>query len=183
MVEGRGSKDFAATRGMAFSDPASFGRLIRILQDATVEYLVAQVEAGAEALMLFDTWAGLLPPSQFRRWVIEPSAAIARAVRKRCPNTPIIGFPRLAGPMITDYAARAMVAGTAWAPCRCRAIWTRWRWSLAVRRWKLRHAASWVPCVGGRSSSIWATGSFRRRRPNMSRSSCGLFAAAKQDQD
>ena len=113
MVEGRGSKDFAATRGMAYSDPASFGRLIRILQDATVEYLVAQVEAGAEALMLFDTWAGLLPPSQFRRWVIEPSAAIARAVRKRCPTTPIIGFPRLAGPMLPDYASRAAVDGVA----------------------------------------------------------------------
>jgi len=83
------------------------------LQDATVEYLVAQVEAGAEALMLFDTWAGLLPPSQFRRWVIEPSAAIARAVRKRCPTTPIIGFPRLAGPMLPDYASRAAVDAVA----------------------------------------------------------------------
>jgi uroporphyrinogen decarboxylase len=113
MVEGRGSKDFAATRGMAFSDPNSFGRLNRILQDATTEYLVAQVEAGAEALMLFDTWAGLLPPSQFRRWVIEPSAAIARAVRKRCPTTPIIGFPRLAGPMLPDYASRAAVDAVA----------------------------------------------------------------------
>jgi uroporphyrinogen decarboxylase len=106
MVEGRGGKDFAAARGLAFSDPVLFGRLIRLLVDATVDYLLAQAEAGAEALMLFDSWAGMLPPSQFRRWVIEPTAAIMRAVRKVHPDIPLIGFPRLAGPLIGEYAAR-----------------------------------------------------------------------------
>ena len=113
MLEGKGSKEFPAARGLAYADPTLFGRLIRTLQDSTVEYLVAQVEAGAEALMIFDSWAGMLSPGQFRRWVIEPTAAIARALRKRCPGIPLIGFPRLAGPLIVDYAARAGVDATA----------------------------------------------------------------------
>ncbi|MBW8271185.1 uroporphyrinogen decarboxylase [Caldovatus aquaticus] len=109
MVEGRGGGDFARARELAYRDPAWFGRLIRLLAEATADYLIAQAEAGAEALMLFDSWAGLLPPSQFRRWVIEPAAAVARAVRRRHPEVPLIGFPRLAGPMLAEYAQR--VAG------------------------------------------------------------------------
>jgi uroporphyrinogen decarboxylase len=107
MVEGHGSKDYAAARGMAYADPALFGRLIRLLVDTTAEYLIAQADAGAEALMLFDSWSGMLSPSQFRRWVIEPTAEIVRAIRKRHPTIPLIGFPRLAGPMLADYAGRA----------------------------------------------------------------------------
>jgi uroporphyrinogen decarboxylase len=110
MVEGRGSRDFATPRAMAHTDPALFGRLIRMLVDATAEYLVAQAEAGAEALMLFDSWAGLLPPAQFRRWVIEPNAALVRLLRKRLPpDFPLIGFPRLAGLMLAEFAQRAGV--------------------------------------------------------------------------
>ncbi len=110
MVEGRGSKDFAAPRAMAHADPALFGRLIRMLTEATADYLVAQAEAGAEALMLFDSWAGLLPPAQFRRWVVEPSATLVRLLRKRLPPELLfIGFPRLAGPMLVEYAGRAGV--------------------------------------------------------------------------
>jgi len=110
MVEGHGSKDFATTRGLAFSDPAFFGRLIRILTEATTEYLCAQVEAGAEVIMLFDSWAGMLSPAQFRRWVIEPTAILVRALRKRYPTLPIIGFPRLAGAMLPEYATRTGVS-------------------------------------------------------------------------
>lgn len=106
MVEGKGGGEFAHARRMAYSDPALFGRLIRLLVDTTAEYLLAQAEAGAEALMLFDSWAGLLPPQQFRRWSIEPSAAIVRAIRKVRPDIPLIGFPRLAGPLLPEYAAR-----------------------------------------------------------------------------
>jgi uroporphyrinogen decarboxylase len=106
MVEGRGGHDFALVRQLAYRDPAWFGRLIRLLAEATADYLIAQAEAGAEALMLFDSWAGLLPPSQFRRWVIEPTAAVARAVRRWHPEVPLIGFPRFAGPMLAEYAQR-----------------------------------------------------------------------------
>jgi uroporphyrinogen decarboxylase len=106
MVDGRGTKDFAVTRGLAHADPQLFGRLIRTLTEATTEYLLAQAAAGAEVLMLFDSWAGLLSPAQFRRWVIEPTAVLVRAIRKRQPAIPIIGFPRLAGPMLAEYAQR-----------------------------------------------------------------------------
>lgn len=113
MVEGHGSRDFHVTRELAFQDPALFGRLIRTLVDATTDYLLAQIEARAEAVMLFDSWAGMLPPSQFRRWVIEPSVAIVRNVKRLHPGIPVIGFPRLAGPLIGEYAQRTGVNAVA----------------------------------------------------------------------
>jgi uroporphyrinogen decarboxylase len=109
MVEGHGSRDFHTARGMAFADPALFGQLIRTLVDATTDYLAAQIEAGAEAVMLFDSWAGMLPPSQFRRWVIEPTVTIVRNVKRLHPGVPVIGFPRLAGPLIGEYVQRTGV--------------------------------------------------------------------------
>ena len=113
MVEGHGSRDFHTARGMAFSDPTLFGRLIRTLVDATTDYLVAQIEAGAEAVMLFDSWAGMLPPSQFRRWVIEPTVTILRNVQRLHPSVPVVGFPRLAGPLIGEYVQRTGVSTVA----------------------------------------------------------------------
>src|ERR1700760_4495999 len=94
MIEGGGSRDFAATRSMAFAQPELFDRLIALLVEATVGYLAAQIEAGAEAVMLFDTWAGILSPGQFRRYVIAPTHAIVGRLRQRHPAIPIIGFPR-----------------------------------------------------------------------------------------
>jgi len=104
MVEGGGSRDFAATRAMAYADPALFGGLLDVLTEATIAYLSAQVEAGAEALMLFDSWAGVLSPARFRAHVTQPAARIVAALRQRHPCVPIIGFPRLAGLMIGAYA-------------------------------------------------------------------------------
>ncbi|HEX4172146.1 MAG TPA: uroporphyrinogen decarboxylase [Acetobacteraceae bacterium] len=103
MVEGSGSRDFAATRTMAYADPELFGNLIGLLTESTVTYLSAQIEAGAEAVMLFDTWAGILPPALFRRYVIEPARTIVESLRQRHPSVPVIGFPRLAGMLIDDY--------------------------------------------------------------------------------
>ncbi len=105
MVEGGGSRDFAITRGMAFSEPALFDRLIDLLIEATAAMLCEQIEAGAEAVMLFDSWSGLLPPSQFERYVIAPTRAIVQAIRAVHPQTPIIGFPRLCGVLAGRYAA------------------------------------------------------------------------------
>jgi uroporphyrinogen decarboxylase len=109
MVEGHGSKEYAAPRMMAHGDPVLFARLIDTVVDATAEYLITQAAAGAEALMIFDSWAGMLPPNQFRRWVIEPTRAIVAKVRARYPTIPLIGFPRLAGPMLVEYSERAGV--------------------------------------------------------------------------
>ncbi len=105
MVEGGGSRDFAATRAMAYADPALFGGLMDRLTEATIVYLSAQVEAGAEALMLFDSWAGVLSPSLFRTHVIAPATRIVTELRRRYPGVPVIGFPRLAGLMVGEYGS------------------------------------------------------------------------------
>jgi uroporphyrinogen decarboxylase len=105
MIEGGGSKEFAETRRMATSDPEAFDRLITVLTDASITYLSAQIEAGAETVMLFDSWAGLLSPPGFERHVIGPTARIAAAIKQRHPGVAVIGFPRLAGTMISAYAA------------------------------------------------------------------------------
>ena len=113
MIEGGGSKDFAATRQLAYADPELFGGLIDLLNEATIRYLSAQIEAGAETVMLFDSWAGVLSPSLFRTHVIAPTAHIVAALRARFPSIRIIGFPRLAGSMLAEYAAATAVDAVA----------------------------------------------------------------------
>jgi uroporphyrinogen decarboxylase len=110
MVEGGGSRDFAATRAMAYADPGLFDGLMDLLTTSTIEYLSAQADAGAEVLMLFDSWAGVLSPSLFRKHVIGPAARIVAALRQRHPAVPVIGFPRLAGPMLGEYTATGVNA-------------------------------------------------------------------------
>jgi uroporphyrinogen decarboxylase len=104
MIEGGGSRDFAATRTLAYQNPSLFNRIINLLTETTVTYLAAQAEAGAEVLMLFDSWAGVLAPKHFRRYVIEPTRRIVAALRSLHPNVPVIGFPRMAGLSIEAYA-------------------------------------------------------------------------------
>lgn len=105
MIEGRGGGEFHHARRALHAEPAFFAALMAKLEEATVAYLLAQAEAGAEALMLFDSWAGQLPPAAFRDWVIAPARRIRDAVRAARPDIPMIGFPRLAGPMLAEYAA------------------------------------------------------------------------------
>ncbi len=109
MIEGGSSRDFAKTKIWTYRDPDSFQRLIDILVDATADYLVAQIDAGADAVQLFDSWAGALDEAGFRRWSLEPAKAIVERVRARHPDVPIIGFPRAAGPLYMDYAAETGV--------------------------------------------------------------------------
>ncbi len=89
----------------AYDDPAAFDRIVGAIVDLTVTYLSGQIEAGVEAVQLFDSWAGSLSPAQFERWVIAPNAAIVERLRARHPGTPIIGFPKGAGAKLVDYAA------------------------------------------------------------------------------
>jgi uroporphyrinogen decarboxylase len=103
MVEGRSSRDFAAAKGWAFADPEGFGQLIDRIVEATLVYLQGQVDAGAEALQLFDSWAGVLPETAFRRWVIEPTKRLVTTLKQQYPGLPIIGFPRGAGLMYRAY--------------------------------------------------------------------------------
>ncbi len=109
MIEGGTSRDFAAIKHWAFSNPDSFGDLIDRLVDATVVYLDGQVRAGADVLQLFDSWAGVLPEMPFRRWVIEPTKRIVSALKTAHPHVPIIGFPRGAGIMYRAYFAETGV--------------------------------------------------------------------------
>jgi len=111
MVEGHGSKEFAPVRSMAYRDPALFGGLMDVLTEATIVYLAAQIEAGAEAVMLFDSWAGVLAPALFAAHVIAPAARITAALREKYPTVPVIGFPRLGGLSIGAYAAATGVQG------------------------------------------------------------------------
>ena len=97
MVEGGTSREFRQVKGWAYRDRQGFGALINLLTETTTELLIAQISAGAEVVQLFDSWAGVLPEAEFVRWVIEPTAAIVREVRKNYPNCPVIGFPRGAG--------------------------------------------------------------------------------------
>ena len=83
---------------------ASLRKLMARIEQVTVDYLAGQVEAGAEALQLFDSWSGSLAPAEFERWVIAPNAAIVSALRERHPGTPIIGFPKGAGGKLPAYA-------------------------------------------------------------------------------
>jgi uroporphyrinogen decarboxylase len=103
VVEGGSSRDFATAKAWAYRDPEGFGKLMAVLVDATADYLVAQVEAGAETVQLFDSWAGVLPEAAFARWCIEPAAEIVRRFKDHHPDVPVIGFPRGAGVLYERY--------------------------------------------------------------------------------
>ena len=104
MVAGEGSRDQHAAREMAYRDPAAFQAIVDAIANVTIEYLAGQVEAGAEAVQLFDSWSGSLAPDEFERWVIAPNARIAAAMAERFPDLPVIGFPKGAGEKLPAYA-------------------------------------------------------------------------------
>ncbi len=104
MVNGQGSKDQNETRRFAYNDPDRFQTLIDAIIALTVDYLSAQIEAGVDAVQLFDSWAGSLSPAQFDDWVIAPNKKIIDGLKKRHPDTPIIGFPKGAGGKLIKYA-------------------------------------------------------------------------------
>tara|TARA_R110000782_G_scaffold268689_1_gene365532 strand:+ start:64181 stop:65233 length:1053 start_codon:yes stop_codon:yes gene_type:complete len=109
MVAGQGSKDHAAARRLAYGDPVRFGAIIDAIVDATVPYLIGQIDAGVDAVQLFDSWAGSLSPAQFDRWVIAPNRAIVERLRSERPGVPIIGFPKGAGAKLVHYAEKTGV--------------------------------------------------------------------------
>ncbi len=108
VIAGSGG-DFAAARAWCKTDPAGLDRVISVLADAAASHLSAQIDAGAEAVQIFDSWAGLLTGEEFRRWVIAPTQRMAESLKRKHPKTPIIGFPRSAGDMIGVYFAETGV--------------------------------------------------------------------------
>jgi uroporphyrinogen decarboxylase len=104
MVAGQGSREQAEARRYAYADPAAFAEIVEAIAAMTIDYLSGQIRAGAEAVQLFDSWAGSLSPDQFERWVIAPNARIVAGLKALHPETPIIGFPKGAGAKLAAYA-------------------------------------------------------------------------------
>jgi uroporphyrinogen decarboxylase len=103
MVEGETSKDYARARTLAQREPALFGALVELLVEATTAHLLAQIEAGAQVVQLFDSWAGVLPEPEFVRWCQDPAARIVAALKVARPDVPVIAFPRGAGALYPGY--------------------------------------------------------------------------------
>ncbi len=104
MLHGQGSKDHAVARKYAYRDEVAFSELIDAIIDNSVKYLLGQIEAGVDAVQLFDSWSGSLSPAQFEKWVIGPNATIISRLKDVYPEVPIIGFPKGAGDKLAAYA-------------------------------------------------------------------------------
>jgi uroporphyrinogen decarboxylase len=109
MIAGRGTPDQAPARQFGYRDRVGLDNLIDVLVDASAAYLVRQLQAGADAVQIFDTWAGVLPTDEFGQWCIAPTRRIADKVRREVPGAKLIGFPRGAGTMLPKYVAEAGV--------------------------------------------------------------------------
>lgn len=103
MIAGRGTPDQAPARSLAYHEPELVADLIDLLVETSIRYLSNQIEAGADVVQLFDSWAGSLPDDQFAKWVIEPTARIVHQLQVKHPGVPVIGFPRGAGPLSVRY--------------------------------------------------------------------------------
>ncbi len=104
MIAGRGSKDQGAAHALKAADRATFAALIDRITEATVEYLSAQIAAGAEVVKLFDSWAGSLKGDDFTDFAVRPTAQIIAALKARHPGIPVIAFPREAGAGYVGFA-------------------------------------------------------------------------------
>src|SRR5579864_1873092 len=111
MVAGQGTPDQAPARMLAYRHPQAFEKIIDVLVENSIRYLVSQLKAGADALQIFDTWAGVLPPREFARWSVEPTRRIVQGVRQQIPDAMIIGFPRGAGALLPAYVEATGVDG------------------------------------------------------------------------
>ncbi len=104
MIAGRGTPDQAPAHALKAADRATFSGLIDAISDATIEYLSCQVQAGAEVVKLFDSWAGSLKGQDFTDFAVKPAARIIAALKARHPDLPIIAFPREAGEGYVGFA-------------------------------------------------------------------------------
>jgi len=93
-VAGRGTKDHAPARKLAAEHPALFGDIVDRLVAASADHLIGQLQAGADAVQIFDTWAGVLDAQGFERWCLAPTVEIVRRVRDTIPGAPVIVFPK-----------------------------------------------------------------------------------------
>lgn len=111
MVQGVSDQKFDNVKDIAKNDLRFFTSLMDVLTQSVTQHCQRQIEAGAEVIQLFDSWAGVLDDDGFKRWVIEPNKAIVSALKKIHPDVPIIGFPRNAGTKYKSYAIETEVDG------------------------------------------------------------------------
>lgn len=104
MVEGKLSKSMEVVRRFSYQEKGLFNELITKIELATIEFLKSQIAAGVEIVKLFDSWAGILTPSEFKKWSIDPATRIVKALKKSYPHIKIIGFPRNVGLNVFEYA-------------------------------------------------------------------------------
>ena len=104
MVAGQGSREQAEARRLAYADPAKLDAILDLIAEVSVDYLSGQIDAGVDAVQLFDSWSGSLSPAQFERFVIARTAWIVEQLKQRHPQVKVIGFPRGAGGKLGAYA-------------------------------------------------------------------------------
>ena len=109
MIAGQGSREQAEARRLAYADPEKLDSILDLISTVTVDYLSGQIEAGVDAVQLFDSWSGSLSPTQFERFVIARTAWIVDQLKRRHPDVPVIGFPRGAGGKLGAYARESGV--------------------------------------------------------------------------
>ena len=104
MIAGRGTPDQGPAHALKAENRALFEKVIDLLTEGTIEYLSKQIEAGAEVVKLFDSWAGSLKGEDFEKYALEPAKKITRELKARHPGIPVIGFPREAGDKYIGFA-------------------------------------------------------------------------------
>ncbi len=123
MVEGSGSKEFAKIKAMAYGEPELLDRLLATLVESVSQYLLAQIAAGADAVMVFDTWGGVLPPAAYRRHSLDPMARIVARLKAQAPDTPVVLFTKNGGQHLAQMADTG-----------CDALGVDWTTDLATAR-------------------------------------------------
>lgn len=111
MIEGHGSKDFATAKKMLFSRPDLFHHLLNVLVEAVTDYLIAQVNAGADVVQIFDTWGGMLSHRDYPEFSLAPMEKIIANIKRACPDTPVIVFTKGGGlwlPLLVQSGATAI---------------------------------------------------------------------------
>jgi uroporphyrinogen decarboxylase len=111
MIAGHGTPDQAPARLFGFRNPEAMEQLLSKLAEVSAGYLIRQIEAGADVVQIFDSWAGVLDEACFEAWCVKPVAEIVRRVRAAHPGFPIIGFPRGAGALYAGYREKTGVTG------------------------------------------------------------------------
>ena len=104
MIAGRGTPDQGPAHALKQENRALFEALLARITEATIDYLSKQIEAGAEVVKIFDSWAGSLKGEDFRKYALEPCREITAALKQRHPGIPVIGFPREAGEKYLGFA-------------------------------------------------------------------------------